>query len=122
VATQEGKNIYKRAPYVDLIFGPQTIHKVPSLIKEDNKIKAIDVSFPIEEKFDSLPEPEATGTHPALCLLWRAAQNIVHFVLFHIPEEMKLAESQTKFLTRWLGLVEQGVSEIVLCWAECKCV
>ena len=37
VATQEGKNIYKRAPYVDLIFGPQTIHKVPSLIKQENK-------------------------------------------------------------------------------------
>ena len=46
VATQEGKNIYKRAPYVDLIFGPQTIHKVPSLIEEENKIQAVDVSFP----------------------------------------------------------------------------
>jgi tRNA-2-methylthio-N6-dimethylallyladenosine synthase len=55
VATQEGKNIYKRAPFVDLIFGPQTIHKVPSLLKEGNKIQAVDVSFPIVEKFDSLP-------------------------------------------------------------------
>ena len=48
-------------PYVDLIFGPQTIHKVPSLIKEEIRLKAVDVSFPIEEKFDSLPEPDATG-------------------------------------------------------------
>ena len=61
VATQEGKNIYKRAPFVDLIFGPQTIHKVPSLIKEENKINAVDVSFPIEEKFDSLPSPSSSG-------------------------------------------------------------
>ena len=52
VASQEGKNIFKRAPYVDLIFGPQTIHKVPSLLSKKNKIEAVDVSFPIEEKFD----------------------------------------------------------------------
>ena len=55
VATQEGENIKKRAPYVDLIYGPQTLHKVPDLldIKKESGIKAIDITFPIEEKFDS---------------------------------------------------------------------
>ena len=50
VATQEGKNIMKRAPYVDLIYGPQTLHKVPDLldIKKESGIKAIDITFPIE--------------------------------------------------------------------------
>jgi tRNA-2-methylthio-N6-dimethylallyladenosine synthase len=61
VATQEGSNITKRAPYVDLIYGPQTLHKVSDLLDEDNKLKAIDITFPIEEKFDSLPEPTATS-------------------------------------------------------------
>ena len=63
VATQEGKNIMKRAPYVDLIYGPQTLHKVPELldIKKDSGIKAIDITFPIEEKFDSLPSPSSSG-------------------------------------------------------------
>ena len=51
VASQEGENIFKRAPYVDLIFGPQTLHKVPELLDQEDKIKAVDVSFPIEEKF-----------------------------------------------------------------------
>ena len=49
VATQEGENIKKRAPYVDLIYGPQTLHKVPDLldIKKESGIKAIDITFPI---------------------------------------------------------------------------
>jgi len=63
VATQEGENIKKRAPYVDLIYGPQTLHKVPDLldIKKESGIKAIDITFPIEEKFDSLPAPSSSG-------------------------------------------------------------
>ena len=61
VATQEGANITKRAPYVDLIYGPQTLHKVADLLDEKDKLKAIDITFPIEEKFDSLPIPTATS-------------------------------------------------------------
>ena len=63
VATQEGLNIKKRAPYVDLIYGPQTLHKVSGLINksEIKGIQAIDITFPIEEKFDSLPKPTSGG-------------------------------------------------------------
>ena len=63
VATQEGKNIQKRAPYVDLIYGPQTLHRVSDLLDANKSkgIKAIDITFPIEEKFDSLPEPSSGG-------------------------------------------------------------
>lgn len=63
VASQEGKRIRQRAPYVDVVFGPQTLHRLPALIssvKRDGK-PAIDISFPEIEKFDNLPEPRVDG-------------------------------------------------------------
>jgi tRNA-2-methylthio-N6-dimethylallyladenosine synthase len=64
VASQEGELILKRAPYVDLIFGPQTLHRLPNMLNdvlEKNEV-SIDISFPEIEKFDYLPEPEVTGS------------------------------------------------------------
>ena len=63
VASQEGDLILKRAPYVDMIFGPQTLHRLPNMLNEalnDNEI-TVDVSFPEIEKFDHLPEPHSDG-------------------------------------------------------------
>jgi len=63
VASQEGQAIRTRAPYVDLIFGPQTLHRLPAML-ETNRVQAqpvIDVSFPEIEKFDRLPEPSVDG-------------------------------------------------------------
>ncbi len=63
VASQEGTKIRQRAPYVDVVFGPQTLHRLPALIssvKRDGK-PAIDISFPKIEKFDNLPEPSVDG-------------------------------------------------------------
>ena len=63
VASQEGEGITERAPFVDIVFGPQTLHRLPQLIdaaaKSDNSI--VDISFPEIEKFDCLPEPRADG-------------------------------------------------------------
>lgn len=63
VASQEGEAVKKRAPYVDVVFGPQTIHRLPNLITEASRKNgfAMDVSFPEIEKFDKLPEPSVTG-------------------------------------------------------------
>ncbi len=63
VASQEGEAIIKRAPYVDLVFGPQTIHRLPALLDERNKQQKpqVDISFPEIEKFDNLPEPRKDG-------------------------------------------------------------
>lgn len=63
VASQEGDLIRQRAPYVDLVFGPQTLHRLPKMLDEVSKIHkpVIDVSFPEIEKFDNLPEPRAEG-------------------------------------------------------------
>ncbi|MDC3250614.1 tRNA (N6-isopentenyl adenosine(37)-C2)-methylthiotransferase MiaB, partial [Candidatus Pseudothioglobus singularis] len=63
VASQEGDLILKRAPYVDMIFGPQTLHRLPNMLNEalnENEI-SIDISFPEIEKFDHLPEPHSDG-------------------------------------------------------------
>ena len=63
VASQEGAAIAERAPYVDVVFGPQTLHRLPELIDSARTSKApvVDVSFPEIEKFDRLPEPRAEG-------------------------------------------------------------
>ena len=63
VASQEGEGIVKRAPYVDLVFGPQTLHRLPELIRERRASgkPQVDISFPEIEKFDRLPEPRAEG-------------------------------------------------------------
>jgi len=63
VASQEGEAIVKRAPYVDLVFGPQTLHRLPQLIEAQRAsgLPQVDISFPEIEKFDCLPEPRAEG-------------------------------------------------------------
>ena len=63
VASQEGEGINKRAPYVDMVFGPQTLHRLPEML-EDVRAKGdpvVDISFPEIEKFDCLPKPRAEG-------------------------------------------------------------
>ena len=63
VASQEGEAISKRAPYVDIIFGPQTLHRLPELMEttQNSKNAVVDISFPEIEKFDHLPTPESDG-------------------------------------------------------------
>jgi tRNA-2-methylthio-N6-dimethylallyladenosine synthase len=112
VATQEGKNIYKRAPFVDLIFGPQTIHKVPSLIKEENKINAVDVSFPIEEKFDSLPKPDATGVSSFVSIM-EGCSKYCSFCVVPYTRGDEVSRKPGQIFDEVARLVEQGVSEIV---------
>ena len=112
VATQEGKNIYKRAPFVDLIFGPQTIHKVPSLIKEENKINAVDVSFPIEEKFDSLPKPDATGVSSFVSIM-EGCSKYRSFCVVPYTRGDEVSRKPEQIFDEVARLVEQGVSEIV---------
>ena len=81
VASQEGENIIKRAPAVDIVFGPQTLHKLPELYKEKNRTdnNQVDISFPKLEKFNHLPvQGKESLLH--LFLLLKGVINIVHFV------------------------------------------
>ena len=61
VASQEGEAISERAPFVDLVFGPQTLHRLPEMLskQKDSGIAVVDISFPEIEKFDRLPEPRS---------------------------------------------------------------
>ena len=63
VASQEGENLRSRAPYVDIVFGPQTLHRLPTMIKQvqEGRGAQVDIAFPEIEKFDNLPEPRAEG-------------------------------------------------------------
>ena len=112
VASQEGKNIFKRAPYVDLIFGPQTIHKVPSLLSKKNKIEAVDVSFPIEEKFDALPAPEATGTSSFVSIM-EGCSKYCSFCVVPYTRGDEVSRKPEQIFDEVARLVEQSVSEIV---------
>jgi len=112
VASQEGKNIFKRAPYVDLIFGPQTIHKVPSLLSKKNKIEAVDVSFPIEEKFDALPAPEATGTSSFVSIM-EGCSKYCSFCVVPYTRGDEVSRKPEQIFDEVARIIEQGVSEIV---------
>lgn len=71
VASQEGEAIRKRAPYVDIVFGPQTLHRLPAMLNSvlDNKTATVDISFPEIEKFDCLPAPRVEGAQAYVSIM-----------------------------------------------------
>ena len=113
VATQEGENIKKRAPYVDLIYGPQTLHKVPDLldIKKESGIKAIDITFPIEEKFDSLPAPSSSGPTSFVSIM-EGCSKYCSFCVVPYTRGDEVSRKPEQILDEIARLAEQGVSEI----------
>ena len=113
VATQEGENIKKRAPYVDLIYGPQTLHKVPDLldIKKESGIKAIDITFPIEEKFDSLPAPSSSGPSSFVSIM-EGCSKYCSFCVVPYTRGDEVSRKPEQIFDEIARLAEQGVSEI----------
>ena len=89
VASQEGKAIRERAPFVDLVFGPQTLHRLPEMIEQirQGEKAVVDTSFPEIEKFDRLPEPKAKA-QLRLSLSWKAGVNTM-FILRGTPPVVK---------------------------------
>ena len=115
VASQEGQNIIKRAPFVDIVFGPQTIHRLPALIKQKSQTSKsqVDISFPEIEKFDYLPEPKADGVKAFVSIMEGCDKYCSYCVVPYTrgpdvnrPFEDVLGECAT--------LAEQGVREITL--------
>jgi tRNA-2-methylthio-N6-dimethylallyladenosine synthase len=113
VATQEGSNIKKRAPYVDLIYGPQTLHRVSDLLEIDTSkgIKAIDITFPIEEKFDSLPKP-TTGGPSSYVAIMEGCSKYCSFCVVPYTRGDEVSRKPEQIFDEVARLVEQGVSEI----------
>jgi len=88
VASQEGKAIVNRAPYVDVVFGPQTLHRLPQLIatRKATGLSQVDISFPEIEKFDHLPPARTEG---ATAQSWKAAANTAVSAWFRIRAAKK---------------------------------
>ena len=115
VASQEGKVILSRAPYVDVVFGPQTIHRLPSLLKERLKVgKAqIDISFPEVEKFDNLPTP-ITTSQSAMVSIMEGCSKYCTFCVVPYTRWEEISRPFEDVLVEVATLAAQGVKEITL--------
>ncbi|RDH82151.1 MAG: tRNA (N6-isopentenyl adenosine(37)-C2)-methylthiotransferase MiaB [endosymbiont of Escarpia spicata] len=115
VASQEGEAIRERAPYVDLIFGPQTLHRLPQMIREarTEHHPVVDVSFPEIEKFDSLPEPRAEGPTAFVSIMEGCSKYCTYCVVpFTRGEE--ISRPFDDVIAEVAGLAAQGVREVNL--------
>src|SRR5262245_5111562 len=115
VASQEGEAIIKRAPFVDLVFGPQTLHRLPELIRarREQKRPQVDVSFPEIEKFDRLPEPRAEGATAFVSIMEGCSRYCSFCVVpYTRGEEVSRPFAQVEAEVR--SLVAQGVREVTL--------
>jgi tRNA-2-methylthio-N6-dimethylallyladenosine synthase len=115
VASQEGEAITARAPYVDLVFGPQTIHRLPKLLADLRRTgrSQIDVSFPEIEKFDQLPAPRATGASAFVSIMEGCSKFCSYCVVPYTRGE-EVSRSAASVLEEVRSLVTQGVGEITL--------
>ena len=115
VASQEGEALQKRAPYVDLVFGPQTLHRLPQLLDQvrNERKPAIDVSFPEIEKFDALPEPRAEGPKAFVSIMEGCSKYCTFCVVPYTRGE-EISRPLEDVVTELVALAEQGVREVVL--------
>ena len=115
VASQEGEAIVARAPYVDIVFGPQTLHRLPQLIaerKEKGKA-AVDVSFPEIEKFDAMPPAEVKGA-TAFVSIMEGCSKFCTFCIVPYTRGGEVSRPFTDVLTEVADLAAHGVGEVTL--------
>src|SRR5690606_2182256 len=115
VASQEGEAIVKRAPYVDLVFGPQTLHRLPELIRarREQQRPQVDISFPEIEKFDRLPEPRAEGPS-AFVSIMEGCSKYCSFCVVPYTRGTEVSRPFEDVLVEVAQLAAQGVREINL--------
>ncbi len=115
VASQEGEGISKRAPFVDVVFGPQTLHRLPELIEKARATgdSVVDISFPEIEKFDSLPEPRAEGP-TAFVSVMEGCSKYCSFCVVPYTRGEEISRPFDDVITEVVSLSTQGVSEINL--------
>lgn len=115
VATQEGDHIRQRAPYVDVIFGPQTLHRLPEMIRQSlsNEKTVMDISFPEIEKFDNLPEPKADGVSAFVSIMEGCSKYCTYCVVPYTRGE-EVSRPLDDVLFEIAQLAEQGVREVNL--------
>ena len=115
VASQEGNAILKRAPYVDLVFGPQTLHRLPEMLNAaTNKHKSVvDISFPEIEKFDHMPEPKSDGASAYVSIMEGCSKYCTFCVVPYTRGE-EFSRPFDDIIAEIVKLAEQGVREINL--------
>ena len=115
VASQEGDNIIKRAPYVDVVFGPQTLHRLPEMIKKSQNLgkPQVDISFPEIEKFDHLPPPRVEGATAFLSIM-EGCSKYCSFCVVPYTRGEEVSRPFEHILTEAIQLAQQGVKEITL--------
>jgi len=120
VASQEGESLLKRAPYIDLIFGPQTLHRLPKMLNElgrshsDQSRKArVDVSFPEIEKFDNLPAPHANGVS-AFVSIMEGCSKYCSFCVVPYTRGEEISRPFDDVINEIAILAKQGVREVNL--------
>lgn len=115
VASQEGEAILKRAPYVDLIFGPQTIHRLGEMLTErrSKHRPVVDISFPEIEKFDRLPKPKAEGP-TAFVTIIEGCSKYCSFCVVPYTRGEEMSRPLDDVLAEVVQLSQQGVKEITL--------
>ena len=115
VASQEGAEIIKRAPYVDIVFGPQTLHRLPQLL-EQRRVQArpqVDISFPEIEKFDHLPPARVDGASAFVSIMEGCSKYCSYCVVPYTRGE-EVSRPFDDVLVEVAGLADQGVKEITL--------
>ena len=115
VASQEGEAIIARAPYVDVVFGPQTLHRLPELLNQRAALKKpqVDISFPEIEKFDHLPPARVDGASAFVSIMEGCSKYCSYCVVPYTRGE-EINRPLDDVLTEVAGLVAQGVKEITL--------
>jgi tRNA-2-methylthio-N6-dimethylallyladenosine synthase len=115
VASQEGAAIVKRAPYVDLVFGPQTLHRLPEMIRDRRASgkPQVDISFPEIEKFDRLPEPRADGPS-AFVSIMEGCSKYCSFCVVPYTRGEEISRPFEDVLVEVAQLAAQGVREVNL--------
>ena len=115
VASQEGDAITRRAPYVDLVFGPQTLHRLPDMIGELKRTgrSVVDVSFPEIEKFDNLPAPRAEGSSAFVSIMEGCSKDCTFCVVPYTRGD-EVSRGFDSVMDEVRALARQGVGEITL--------
>lgn len=115
VASQEGAAIVERAPYVDIVFGPQTLHRLPQMIADRRRLNTaqVDISFPEIEKFDHLPPARVDGASAFVSIMEGCSKYCSYCVVPYTRGE-EVSRPFEDVLTEVAGLADQGVKEVTL--------
>jgi len=114
VASQEGDAIRQRAPYVDLIFGPQTLHRLPTMLTQAARKPIIDISFPEIEKFDCLPKARRADTPTAFVSIMEGCSHYCTFCVVPYTRGEEFSRPFDDIIAEIAMLAEQGVREVTL--------